>query len=136
MPPYQIMEHVPLAVFTNGALTALNELRHCALLGLGKPAAGWVAVMSLGLTFHTKVLYMSFSLWLCMRLWWLRLLQCLSLCWLLHPPVSVAASTISSQYHALCFNLLVSLELPCNPFYLNLRVEHAPVGACAHSSLQ
>ncbi|KAF5840552.1 component of oligomeric golgi complex 8 [Dunaliella salina] len=38
-PPYQIMEHVPLAVFTNGVLTALNELRHCALLGLSKPAA-------------------------------------------------------------------------------------------------
>lgn len=41
-PPYVIMEHFPLAVFTNGVLTALNELRQCAMLSLGKPAAGWV----------------------------------------------------------------------------------------------
>ncbi|KAF8070905.1 COG8 [Scenedesmus sp. PABB004] len=38
-PPYALMEHVPLAVFTNGALSALNELRHCALLPLQRPAA-------------------------------------------------------------------------------------------------
>eukprot|EP00879_Flechtneria_rotunda_P021453 GHRR01022610.1.p1 GENE.GHRR01022610.1~~GHRR01022610.1.p1 ORF type:complete len:188 (+),score=47.84 GHRR01022610.1:1142-1705(+) len=38
-PPYALMEHVPLAVFTNGVLSALNEVRHCALLPLSKPAA-------------------------------------------------------------------------------------------------
>lgn len=38
-PPYELMEHVPLAVFTNGVLSALNELRHCALLPLQCPAA-------------------------------------------------------------------------------------------------
>ncbi|KAJ9530654.1 hypothetical protein QJQ45_014816 [Haematococcus lacustris] len=38
-PPYSLMEHLPLAVFTNGLLTALNELRHCALLGVARPAA-------------------------------------------------------------------------------------------------
>lgn len=37
-PPYELMEHVPLAVFTNGVLSALNELRHCALLPLQQPA--------------------------------------------------------------------------------------------------
>lgn len=39
LPPYALMEHVPLAVFTNGVLSALNELRHCALMPLHKPAA-------------------------------------------------------------------------------------------------
>mmetsp|Transcript_22882 Transcript_22882/g.58344 ORF Transcript_22882/g.58344 Transcript_22882/m.58344 type:complete len:587 (-) Transcript_22882:344-2104(-) len=39
-PPYVIMEHFPLAVLTNGVLTALNELRQCAMAGLSKPAAG------------------------------------------------------------------------------------------------
>jgi conserved oligomeric Golgi complex subunit 8 len=38
-PPYELMEHVPLAVFANGALSALNELRHVALLPLASPAA-------------------------------------------------------------------------------------------------
>lgn len=37
-PPYELMEHVPLAVFTNGVLSALNELRHCALFPLQQPA--------------------------------------------------------------------------------------------------
>jgi hypothetical protein len=39
-PPYVIMEHLPLAIYTNGALTALNELRHCAMLSMSKPLAG------------------------------------------------------------------------------------------------
>lgn len=39
-PPYVIMEHLPLAVLTNAVLSAFNELRHCALLSLGRPAAG------------------------------------------------------------------------------------------------
>ena len=34
------MEHFPLAVFVNAVLLALNELRHSALLSLGRPAAG------------------------------------------------------------------------------------------------
>lgn len=39
-PPYVIMEHLPLAVYTNGALAALNELRHCAMLSMSRPLAG------------------------------------------------------------------------------------------------
>ncbi|KXZ47031.1 hypothetical protein GPECTOR_38g268 [Gonium pectorale] len=39
-PPYAIMEHLPLAVYVNGVLSALNELRHCALLSVSKPLAG------------------------------------------------------------------------------------------------
>ncbi|KAG2501179.1 hypothetical protein HYH03_000994 [Edaphochlamys debaryana] len=38
-PPYVIMEHLPLAVYVNGVLTALNELRHCAMLSISKPLA-------------------------------------------------------------------------------------------------
>ncbi|MEW5304072.1 MAG: hypothetical protein WDW36_006706 [Sanguina aurantia] len=38
-PPYSVMEHLPLAVFTNAVLVAFNELRHCLLLGLAKPMA-------------------------------------------------------------------------------------------------
>jgi hypothetical protein len=38
-PPYALMEHLPLAVFTNGVLSAFNELRHCALAPLRRPAA-------------------------------------------------------------------------------------------------
>ena len=29
-PPYALLEHVPVAAFVNGALSAFNELRHCA----------------------------------------------------------------------------------------------------------
>lgn len=36
-PPYAIMEHFPLAIFTNCVLAALNDLRHCAMLSLRKP---------------------------------------------------------------------------------------------------
>lgn len=43
-PPYAVMEHFPMAVLTNALLNALNELRHCALMSLCKPMAGWVWV--------------------------------------------------------------------------------------------
>lgn len=39
-PPYTIMEHLPLAILTNAVLAALNELRHCAMLSVARPAAG------------------------------------------------------------------------------------------------
>ena len=35
---------MPLAVFTNGLLSAFNELRHCALLSLSIPVAQIVQV--------------------------------------------------------------------------------------------
>ena len=43
-PPYSLLEHMPLAVFTNGLLSAFNELRHCALLSLSIPVAQIVQV--------------------------------------------------------------------------------------------
>ncbi len=43
-PPYVLMEHFPLAVYTNGLLAAFNELRHCTLLSLQEPAAAAVQV--------------------------------------------------------------------------------------------
>eukprot|EP00887_Chlorella_sp_A99_P006351 scaffold3.g6351.t1 len=41
-PPYALMEHLPLAVYTNGLLAAFNELRHCAPLSIREPVAGAV----------------------------------------------------------------------------------------------
>lgn len=35
-PPYEIMQHPPLAVLTNGFLASLNEVRHCAPKGLAE----------------------------------------------------------------------------------------------------
>lgn len=40
-PPYVLMEHVPLALFCNALLSAFNELRHCALLSICSPLAGY-----------------------------------------------------------------------------------------------
>lgn len=37
--PASLVEHVPLAVYTNGLLSAFNELRHCAPLSLRAPCA-------------------------------------------------------------------------------------------------
>jgi len=38
-PPASLVEHAPLAVYTNGLLAALNELRHCAPLPLRSSVA-------------------------------------------------------------------------------------------------
>lgn len=38
-PPYELMDHPPLAVLTNGLLGALNELRHCSPLSLSQRLA-------------------------------------------------------------------------------------------------
>jgi hypothetical protein len=38
-PPPSLVEHPPLAVYANGILAALNELRHCAPLSVRDPAA-------------------------------------------------------------------------------------------------
>ena len=46
-PPYSLLEHMPLAVFTNGLLSAFNELRHCALLSLASPVAQIVQASAL-----------------------------------------------------------------------------------------
>lgn len=53
-PPYSLLEHMPLAVFTNGLLQAFNELRHCALLSLSSPVAQIVQVRS-----HSSALFLS-----------------------------------------------------------------------------
>ena len=45
-PPYELMEHVPLALLVNGLLGALNELRHCAALSLAGPVVRLVQVRS------------------------------------------------------------------------------------------
>ena len=44
-PPYSLMEHPPLAILTNGLLSALNELRHCAPLSMQHTVA---AVLTVG----------------------------------------------------------------------------------------
>jgi hypothetical protein len=38
-PPPTLVEHPPLAVYANGLLAALNELRHCAPFPIREPAA-------------------------------------------------------------------------------------------------
>ena len=43
-PPYVLMEHPPLAMLTNGLLSALNELRHCAPLSLAPRLAAILQV--------------------------------------------------------------------------------------------
>ena len=43
-PPYALMDHVPLAIFVNGLLSAFNELRHCAPLSLATALASILQV--------------------------------------------------------------------------------------------
>lgn len=43
-PPYALMEHAPLAIFTNGMLAAFNELRHCAPLSIAPAIANLLQV--------------------------------------------------------------------------------------------
>lgn len=43
-PPYELMDHPPLAVLTNGVLGALNELRHCAPVSLSQRLASVLKV--------------------------------------------------------------------------------------------
>ena len=47
-PPPVLMEAPPLAVFANGILGALNELRHCAPLTLRTPLAKRLQVPLVG----------------------------------------------------------------------------------------
>lgn len=54
-PPYELMDHPPLAVLTNGLLSALNELRHCAPLSLSHRLAGALQVCDLTLCFSHQV---------------------------------------------------------------------------------
>jgi len=54
-PPYSLLEHMPLAVFTNGLLSAFNELRHCALLSLASPVAQIVQASSHTYALGSKV---------------------------------------------------------------------------------
>lgn len=44
-PPYSLMDHPPLALLTNGLLSAFNELRHCALLSLRDQVAQVIQVL-------------------------------------------------------------------------------------------
>ena len=43
-PPYSLMEHPMLAILTNGLLSALNELRHCAPLSMQHTVAAVLTV--------------------------------------------------------------------------------------------
>lgn len=43
-PPPTLMDHAPLAIFTNGVLAAFNELRHCAPLSLAPAVASLLQV--------------------------------------------------------------------------------------------
>ena len=50
-PPFSLMEHPPVAIFANGVLGALNELRHCALGSLqARAAAALQACLAAGAT--------------------------------------------------------------------------------------
>ncbi len=52
-PPYALMDHVPLAIFVNGLLSAFNELRHCAPLSLATAIASILQVKSGANTWYT-----------------------------------------------------------------------------------
>ncbi len=53
-PPYALMDHVPLAIFVNGLLSAFNELRHCAPLSLATALASILQVRSEGNMWYTR----------------------------------------------------------------------------------
>ena len=48
------MEHVPLAIFVNGLLSAFNELRHCAPLSLASALATILQVDVCGTHIHQR----------------------------------------------------------------------------------
>ena len=56
-PPTELLQHPPLATFTNNVLTAFNGLRHCAPLSLVSAATDSVqsalqAIIQTTCTFH------------------------------------------------------------------------------------
>ena len=55
-PPYELMDHPPLAVLTNGLLNALNELRHCAPLSLSHRLAAALQVCAGAFLFGLQTL--------------------------------------------------------------------------------
>ena len=65
-PPSELLQHPPLATFTNNVLTAFNGLRHCVPLSLVSAATDSVqsalqAIIQTTCTFHRQAIEPSFS---------------------------------------------------------------------------